>query len=86
MKKINGILGFKVKRKDGKEILWIVDAKNGNGSLELNSDSMYSNFLAELMLANPVTWFLEKPDCTLTMNDEDLVDLMMGKLNPNTVC
>lgn len=28
----------------------------------------------------------KKADCTLSMSDEDLLDLMTGKLNPQTVC
>nr|XP_039260874.1 non-specific lipid-transfer protein-like [Styela clava] len=64
VKKVNGIIGFRVTGPGGKQVLWIVDAKNGNGSLELNSS--------------------KKPDCTITMKDDDLVDLMLGKLNPNT--
>lgn len=64
VKKVKGIIGFRVLGKGGKEIKWIIDAKNGTGSLELNSKT--------------------KPDCTITMKDGDLVDLMSGKLNPNT--
>ena len=29
--------------------------------------------------------FLAKPECTLTMADADLFDLMTGKLNSNSV-
>lgn len=65
VKKVNGIIGFRVlSEKGGKEVQWVIDAKNGSGSLELNSKT--------------------KPDCTITMKDADLVDLMTGKLNPNT--
>lgn len=64
VKKVNGIIGFRVTGPKGKQVLWIVDAKNGSGSLELNSS--------------------KKPDCTISMKDDDLVDLMLGKLNPNT--
>jgi len=35
VKKVNGIYGFKVSGgPDGKEATWIVDVKNGNGSVE----------------------------------------------------
>lgn len=64
VKKMNGIMAFKVKGPGGKEVTWTIDAKTGNGSLELNSS--------------------KKAECTLTMADGDLVDLMTGKLNPNT--
>merc|ERR1712018_92417 len=36
VKKVKGIFGFKVKDASGKEHLWIVDAKNGSGKVELN--------------------------------------------------
>lgn len=64
VKKVNGIIGLCVLGKDGSKVKWNIDAKNGNGSLELNSKT--------------------KPDCIVTMKDEDLVDLFTGKLNPNT--
>ena len=36
VKKVKGIFGFKVKDTNGKEHLWIVDAKNGDGKVEFN--------------------------------------------------
>lgn len=34
-----------------------------------------------------MSFFLgKKADCTLSLSDEDLLDLMTGKLNPQTVC
>ena len=33
VKKMKGVFCFRVKGKDGKEGIWIVDAKNGNGSV-----------------------------------------------------
>ena len=33
VKKMKGVFCFRVKSKDGKEGIWIVDAKNGNGSV-----------------------------------------------------
>lgn len=65
VKKINGILAFSVtKGPNGKKGVWIIDAKNGNGCVEYNSNT--------------------KPDCTITMTDDDMYDLMLGKLNPNS--
>ncbi|XP_078526646.1 sterol carrier protein 2 [Lissotriton helveticus] len=65
VKKIGGIFAFKVKDgPGGKEALWVVDVKNGKGSVAVNSD--------------------KKPDCTITMADPDLLDLMTGKMNPQT--
>merc|ERR1712141_97997 len=62
VKKVKGIFGFKVKDTNGNEVLWIVDAKNGSGKVEVNGS--------------------DKPDVTLSLADKDLVDLMIGKLNP----
>lgn len=39
VKKVKGIIGFRVLGEGGKEVKWIIDAKNGSGSLELNSKS-----------------------------------------------
>ena len=36
VKKVKGIFGFKVKDTNGKDHLWIVDAKNGDGKVEFN--------------------------------------------------
>merc|ERR1712223_1380198 len=36
VKKVKGIFGFKIKDANGKEHLWIVDAKNGSGKVEFN--------------------------------------------------
>lgn len=33
VKKMKGVFCFRVKNKDGKEGIWIVDAKNGTGSV-----------------------------------------------------
>ena len=36
IQKVKGIFGFKVKGPNGDEVLWIVDAKNGSGKVEVN--------------------------------------------------
>jgi len=61
VKKINGIFCFKLKSGD-KEGVWVVDAKNGNGSVSFNPTG--------------------KGDVTISMEDENLVLLMTGQLNP----
>ncbi|KAM9789760.1 sterol carrier protein 2 [Neosynchiropus ocellatus] len=62
VKKIGGVFAFKVKDgPGGKEATWVVDVKNGKGSLSNDPG--------------------KKADCTLTMSDEDLLELMTGKLN-----
>jgi len=61
VKKINGIFCFKLKSGD-KEGVWVVDAKNGNGSVSFNPAG--------------------KGDVTIAMEDENLVQLMSGQLNP----
>uniref|UniRef100_A0A8B9RL72 Sterol carrier protein 2 n=1 Tax=Astyanax mexicanus TaxID=7994 RepID=A0A8B9RL72_ASTMX len=65
VKKIGGIFAFKVKDgPGGKEALWVVDVKNGKGSVDNDSG--------------------KKADCTISMADADLLELMTGKLNPQT--
>ncbi|XP_071952174.1 sterol carrier protein 2-like [Antedon mediterranea] len=48
----------------GKKGKWIVDVKNGNGSVEYGSK--------------------KKADCTITVKDGDLIDLALGKLQPQS--
>ncbi|KAM6989626.1 sterol carrier protein 2 [Tautogolabrus adspersus] len=65
VKKIGGVFAFKVKDgPEGKEATWVVDMKNGKGSVSNDPG--------------------KKADCTLSMSDVDLLDLMTGKLNPQT--
>jgi len=61
VKKINGTFCFKLQDGD-KEGVWVVDAKNGNGSVSFNPAG--------------------KGDVTISMEDDNLVQLMAGKLNP----
>ncbi|KAM8849724.1 sterol carrier protein 2 isoform 1-T1 [Spinachia spinachia] len=63
VKKIGGVFAFKVKDgPEGKEGTWVVDVKNGKGSVTTDPG--------------------KKADCTLSMSDQDLLELMTGKLNP----
>uniref|UniRef100_A0A3Q2PLJ3 Sterol carrier protein 2 n=1 Tax=Fundulus heteroclitus TaxID=8078 RepID=A0A3Q2PLJ3_FUNHE len=65
VKKVGGVFAFKVKDgPGGKEATWVVDVKNGNGSVTNDPG--------------------KTADCTLSIADEDLLDLMTGKLNPQT--
>merc|ERR1711973_592014 len=41
VKKVKGIFGFKIKDVNGKEHLWIVDAKNGSGKVEFNGKGIF---------------------------------------------
>ena len=43
VKKVKGIFGFKVKDTNGNEVLWIVDAKNGSGKVEVNGSGKCLN-------------------------------------------
>lgn len=46
MKKIGGIFAFKVKDgPEGKEATWVVDVKNGKGSVHPNSGRCSNNFI-----------------------------------------
>ncbi|KRT79120.1 hypothetical protein AMK59_8617, partial [Oryctes borbonicus] len=62
VEKYRGAYGFKVKKADGKEGFWVINAKTGKGTVEFNSKI--------------------KPDVTFIINDEDVVELISGKLNP----
>uniref|UniRef100_A0A4W4FDY9 Sterol carrier protein 2 n=1 Tax=Electrophorus electricus TaxID=8005 RepID=A0A4W4FDY9_ELEEL len=63
VKKMGGVFAFKVNAgPGGREGLWVVDVKNGKGSVDND----------------------KKADCTISMGDADLLDLMTGKLNPQT--
>ncbi|TRZ01153.1 hypothetical protein DNTS_017556 [Danionella cerebrum] len=65
VKKIGGVFAFKVKDgPDGSEAIWVVDVKNGKGSVHNDTD--------------------QKADCTIAMADSDLLELMTGKMNPQT--
>ncbi|XP_069352251.1 sterol carrier protein 2-like isoform X2 [Eulemur rufifrons] len=68
VKKIGGIFAFTVKDgPGGKEATWVVDVKNGKGSVLPNSETE-SHY--------------KKADCTITMADSDLLALMTVKMNP----
>ncbi|XP_066548479.1 sterol carrier protein 2 isoform X2 [Amia ocellicauda] len=65
VKKIGGVFAFKVKDgPEGKEAMWVVDVKNGRGSVGTDT--------------------AKKADCTIAMSDADLLQLMTGKMNPQT--
>lgn len=61
---MNGVFCFQVKGSGG-EGVWIVDCKNGSGSVKYGGPA--------------------KGDVTIMMEDQNLVDLLSGKLNPQTV-
>jgi len=61
VKKVGGVFCFKLKCGD-KEGVWIVDAKNGNGSVKFDPSG--------------------KGDVTISIDDENMVALMTGQLNP----
>ena len=51
VKKIKGVFAFKVKQVDGKEGVWIVDAKNGSGAVKFGIDgSLYGDSLPTLFV------------------------------------
>ncbi|XP_053394747.1 sterol carrier protein 2-like isoform X3 [Mercenaria mercenaria] len=64
VKKMKGVFCFRVKNADGKEGIWVVDAKNGAGSVSYGGPA--------------------KGDVTILMGDEDMLNLMSGKLNPQS--
>ncbi|XP_010889827.1 non-specific lipid-transfer protein [Esox lucius] len=65
VKTIGGVFAFKVKDgPEGKDAVWVVDVKNGRGSVSNDAD--------------------KKADCTIAIGDEDLLNLMTGRMNPQT--
>ena len=78
--KVKGVYCFSVTGgPDGKTQKWIVDAKNGNGSVTKDGDGkIVSSFYNSKLIR---TFISAKSDVTITMTDNDLFDLMMGKLN-----
>ncbi|EDO40559.1 predicted protein [Nematostella vectensis] len=65
VKKVKGVYCFKIQGgPGGKEGVWVVDVKSGNGSVKFGAN--------------------DKADCTITMKDNDFIQLMAGKLNPQT--
>jgi len=61
IKKVNGVFLFKVAGEGGAAASWIVDAKNGGGSVRIAKDG-------------------EKGDVTISMKDDDLTQMLAGKL------
>lgn len=100
VKKIGGVFAFKVKDgPNGKEATWFVDVKNGNGCVH-NDTSKGANWHStacenclklkiESHRSHPSALSLsstaKKADCTISMSDTDLLALMTGKMNAQTV-
>lgn len=82
IEKHRGIYGFKVKKPSGEEGFWVINAKVGKGSVEFNSKCMLLNSFHFIFYCKCIFFSLVKPDVTFIMNDEDVVDLITGKLNP----
>ena len=66
IQKVKGIFGFKVKGPNGNEVLWIVDAKNGSGKVEVNGKGTHviqglppkiPNEKGNFLLVNPVQYY-----------------------------
>jgi len=63
IEKFRAVYGFRVKKANGEEGFWLINCKQGKGTVEFNNTSM-------------------KPDVTFILNDEDVVELLTGKINP----
>lgn len=63
--KIGSVIGFNVACPD-KTVSYVIDLKNGNGSVKINDGSI-------------------KPDCTISIADDDLAKILDGKLNMMSV-
>ena len=64
VKKIKGIFEWNVTKGGKTTGQWIVDLKNGAGSVTVGPCKQ------------------GKPDCSITVDDDDLVSIAMGKANP----
>lgn len=83
IEKYRAIYGFKVKKTTGEEGLWIINAKVGKGTIQFNNTSglyMYKCVSSNICLIYSL--FAVKPDVTFIINDEDVVELLTGKINP----
>ena len=45
VKRINGVFRFDVKNKDNKKAVWIIDVKNGNGSVSTDENCKSDNYI-----------------------------------------
>ncbi|XP_013407713.1 non-specific lipid-transfer protein [Lingula anatina] len=61
VKKVKAVYCFKVTGAGGKTGCWVVDCKNGSGSVKFDPNG--------------------KGDVTITMSDDDMIKMAMGKLN-----
>lgn len=62
IEKFRGVYGFRVKRPDGKEGYWVVNAKTGKGTIEYDSKRKFK-FVARILLhflPGPVKLLSEK--------------------------
>ena len=64
VKKVKGIFEWNVTKGETTVGKWIVDLKNGSGSVTVGPYKQ------------------GKPDCSITVDDEDLVSIAMGKADP----
>lgn len=62
IERVRGVYGFKVRKSNGDEGYWVINAKTGKGTIEYNGKL--------------------KPDVTIIVNDDDIIQLITGALNP----
>jgi len=62
VKKVNAIIGFQVACANNQTISYVIDLKNGSGSVFVNNAGV-------------------KPECTISIGDDDLASILEGKLN-----
>ena len=89
VKKIKGSFLFKITGSDGKVVEWLVDLKNGNGTVTKSPGMEPESglFVADMIIER---FFCvvsgKKGDCTVSMKDADFMDMVSGKLNGQKVC
>jgi putative sterol carrier protein len=65
VKAVNCVYQFVVTKGEGNKRVWLVDLKNGDGSVKRNDNNEHET----------------KPDLILTLSDENLILMSEGKLN-----
>lgn len=89
--KVGSIIGFEITCPDNQKISYAIDLKNAPGSVSVNDGSNSINIcFGKTRLEQKLKPFLFslkgiKPGCTILIGDEDLLNVMTGKLNMMTV-
>ena len=81
--KVKSIVGFTIGLPNNQTLSYVIDMKNAPGSIKLNDGSNQSNLYALIKTKNFKCLFFKgvKPECTISISDDDLFNISEGKLN-----